>query len=579
MTTQRVRLGELLLALKLINENQLEEGLELQRQTPAPLGSILVGLGFLSEDQLLNALAAQMGVSPWRLDQDPARHNAIACLPPHIARRYEVLPVDLRGDLLILAMRNPLDIDAIDFVRNLTHKRVEPVLADAGRLAKGLEEAYSSFRPDATMDGLVMQAVNDAGNAALPDPIREADAKDASKPVVGLVNQILSDAIQMGASDIHIEPRGKRVEVRFRIDGEARRVREIPTAILPMLTTRLKIMSDLDIVEFRVPQDGRFSMKLHDREIDFRVSVLPNHHGQRIVLRVLDKSRSLKKLNELGFDQENLAAFRELIDKPYGMILVTGPTGSGKTTTLYAALAELQAERRIIMTCEDPVEYEIDGINQSQVFEKVGLTFAVQLRAILRQDPDIILVGEVRDGETAQTAIRASMTGHLVLSTLHCNDAPSAVPRLRDMGADPFLLSTSVIGVVSQRLIRKLCPHCKTSKPADPLELQLLNSLHGSVPIRETMQPVGCSKCHNTGYRGRTAVYEVMSFSPEVASAVAAGAALNDIREIAHEAGYRPMRNAAIDLVLAGETTIAEAKRHVFFDSFSREAPVLRVAA
>lgn len=579
MASYRVRLGELLISLRLINKHQLEQGLELQQQSPAPLGSILVGLGFISEDQLLNALAAQMGVSPWRLDEQAVNKAAVGRLTQHMARLYQVLPVDIKGDLLVLAMRNPLDIDAIDLIHNLTNMRIEPVLVDADRLVKAIEEAYSSFRPEADLGGLVMQAVNQADASKPADVISESDEKDQTKPVIGLVNQILTDAITMGASDIHLEPRGKRVDVRFRIDGEIRKVRDFPSTIMPMLTTRIKIMSELDIVEFRVPQDGRFSMKINAREIDFRVSVLPNHHGQRIALRVLDKSHSLKKLNELGFEEEHLETFRSLIEKPYGMLLMSGPTGSGKTTTLYAALADLKADRRIIMTCEDPIEYEIDGVNQSQVFEKVGLTFAVQLRAILRQDPDIILVGEIRDGETAQTAIRAAMTGHLVLSTVHCNDAPSAVPRLLDMDIDPFLLSTSVIGVASQRLIRTLCPHCKTAKKASKQEMDILESVIPSLNYQvETMQPVGCGQCHNTGYKGRTCVSEIMQVSPEVATAIADRASLDTIREIAAKSGYRAMKYSAINLVVNGETTIAEAKRHVFFDSFG-QGPSLRLAA
>lgn len=583
MSSHRMRLGELLLSLKLINKKQLDQGLVIQRDSPAPLGSILVGLNFITEDQLLNALAAQMGVSPWRLDEQPPKTTAVARVPHNIAKTYQVLPVDVRGDLLILAMRNPLDVDAIDLVHNMTGMRIEPVLVDSDRLVKAIEDAYKNFRPQTeNVDKLVMQAINDFGpGEKLGKTV--VNVKDAdSKPVISLVNQIISDAIRYGASDIHLEPRDKRVDVRYRVDGDLRRIREIPIAILPMLTTRLKIMAELDIVEFRIPQDGRFSVTIDGREVDLRMSVLPNHHGQRVVLRVLDKSNSLKSLNDLGFSDANLSTFRNLISKPYGMLLVTGPTGSGKTTTLYAALGELRNERSNIMTCEDPIEYEIDGINQSQVFEKVGLTFAAQLRATLRQDPDVILVGEIRDGETAQTAIRASMTGHLVLSTLHCNDAPSAVPRLLDMGTDPFLLSTSVIGVMSQRLLRTLCPHCKEKKPASEMEMEALvkylPALHGQY---ETYQPVGCAVCDQSGYRGRTAVHELMPITSDVASAIARHDSMDSIRELAAATGYQPMQEAAMQLVLAGLTTVEESRRHVFFDTFSKASghAHLRMAA
>jgi type IV pilus assembly protein PilB len=582
MATHRMRLGELLLSLKLVSKKQLDRGLELQKESPAPLGSILVGLGYITEDQLLNALAAQMGVSPWRLDEQPPKNAAVARVPSHIARTYQVLPVDIRGDLMLLGMRNPLDVDAIDLIHNMTSMRIEPVLVDSDRLVRSIEDAYSSVRPEPTsMDKLIMEAINDFNPDAPVVRTSSVDTKEAdSKPVVTLVNNIIGDAIRLGASDIHIEPRGKRVDVRYRVDGDLRRVREIPLAILPMLTTRMKIMAELDIVEFRIPQDGRFSVKIDDREVDIRMSVLPNHHGQRVVLRVLDKSVSLKKLPDLGFTESHLATFKDLIQKPYGMLLVTGPTGSGKTTTLYAALADIKNERSNIMTCEDPIEYEIEGINQSQVFEKVGLTFAAQLRAILRQDPDVILVGEIRDGETAQTAIRASMTGHLVLSTLHCNDAPSAVPRLLDMGADPFLLSTSVIGVMSQRLIKKLCPHCKESAKATEEELaQLITAFPGLDEDFELCYSTGCHKCENSGFRGRTAVQEIMPVTAEVARAISNHESLDVIREVAAASGYRPMQHAAMAMVIAGETTLAEASRHVYFDSFASSKPALRLAA
>jgi type IV pilus assembly protein PilB len=586
MASHRMRLGDLLLSLKLVDRKQLEQGMEVQKSSPAPLGTILVGLGFLTEDQLLSALASQMGVSPWRLANAPPNPQAVARVSATVARSYQVLPVDVRGDLLVLAMRNPLDVDAIDLVYNLTSMRIEPVLVDPDRLVQAIDAAYGLARTESpSVDRLVMEAINDFDPESVEDQHYSANEKDAdSKPVVSLVNQIVSEAIRAGASDVHIEPRGKRVEVRYRVDGDLRKVREIPAAILPMLTTRLKIMAELDIVEFRLPQDGRIGMKIDNRVVDLRMSVLPNHHGQRIVLRILDKSNSLRKLPELGFADEHLNLFRDLIQNPYGLMLVTGPTGSGKTTTLYAALAELKTEHSNIMTCEDPIEYEIDGINQSQVFEKVGLAFATQLRAILRQDPDVILVGEIRDGETAQTAIRASMTGHLVLSTLHCNDSPSAVPRLLDMDVDPFLLSTSLIGVMSQRLLRKLCPHCKEMREATPTEAQILAAylpgLRGADAEEIQMaESVGCAKCDGLGYRGRTAIHEILPIFGDVSKAIARRETLDTIREIAEADGFVPMQHSALRMVLNGETTIGEARRHVCLETQIREPSHLRLAA
>jgi type IV pilus assembly protein PilB len=388
------------------------------------------------------------------------------------------------------------------------------------------------------------------------------------------VNQILIDAIRMGSSDIHLEPRENRVDVRYRLDGELQRVKELPPDIMPMLATRLKIMAELDIVENRLPQDGHMGVVLDGREVDVRISVLPSAHGQRFVLRILDKCFSLKALPELGMNEHNLSMFRSLITKPYGMILVTGPTGSGKTTTLYAALREIMRSTNNIMTCEDPIEYEIDGINQSQVNEKVGLTFAAQLRAILRQDPDVILVGEIRDRETADTAIRAALTGHLVLSTLHCNDSPSAVPRLLDMAIDPFLLSTCLIGVTSQRLVRTLCPHCR--QPDDnPEEEVLLQSIFGDAKRPPIFKPKGCPICFQTGYRGRTGVHELLPVAPEVASAIASRMPMPYVRQVAAAHGYEPLQVDAMRRVLQGKTSIAEAKRQVFFETWGAEAGLI----
>src|SRR5579862_2187120 len=376
----------------------------------------------MTEERLLGATAAQMGVSPWHLGDQPPQPEAIRRVPGNICRTYQLLPVEIRADLLVVAMRNPLDLDAIDLVRNVASMRIEPVLVDGDRLMRSIDDVYGATVREPDFDDLIENAAGARTNK--PRHIGQAVQKmdSDSRPIVNLVNQILTEAIRAGASDVHIEPRHERVDVRYRIDGQMKRVSEIPYNLLPMITTRLKIMAEIDIVEFRVPQDGRVAVLIDGRHVDLRVSVLPNHHGQRIVLRILDQSRSLKSLNDVGFGAADLDMFRTLVSKPYGMFLVTGPTGSGKTTTLYAALAELSQVTNNIMTCEDPIEYDVDGVNQSQVNEKVGLTFARQLRAILRQDPDVILVGEIRDSETAETAMRAAMTGHMVLSTLHCND-------------------------------------------------------------------------------------------------------------------------------------------------------------
>lgn len=576
----RKRLGEFLITNKLITKEQLEQASELQKGTPAPLSRLLVSLGYLSEEKLLGCLASQFGVSPWNFSETPPESEALQHLPGSICRMYQICPVELRGDLLVLAMQNPNDLEAIDLVRNLTGLRVEPVLPDRERLLKAIETAYGAHQVNETIDTLIIGAIKEkSGKKSGGKEGHDLDEEEDNR-IIALVNQLLSDAIRMGASDVHVEPRASKVDVRYRIDGQLQKIRELPIELLPMVVTRLKIMAELDIVEFRVPQDGRVAAKIDGRDVDMRISVLPNHHGQRIVLRILDKSVSLKTMEQLGFSERNLQTFRTLIRKPYGMILVTGPTGSGKTTTLYASLMELRSMTNNIMTCEDPVEYELSGINQSQVHEKVGLTFAAQLRAILRQDPDVILVGEIRDGETAETALRASMTGHLVLSTLHCNDSPSAVPRLLDMDVDPFLLSTSLIGVMSQRLLRVLCPHCRIEYTPDENDKEIL--LHHMEAMRADpafafaveravlptiFEGKGCAACSGKGYKGRTSVHEIMAVTGDVAKAIGERAQIDELREAAGRYGYHPMYQEAMKMVLEGKTSLAEATRVVFFES------------
>jgi len=571
MAHKLTRLRDLLLSMKLVTREELAQAERLQRETPAPIGSILVSLGFLTEDRLLSANAAQMGVAPWHLGDQPPESNAIRRVPGNICRTYQLLPVEVRGDLLVIAMRNPLDLDALDLVRNVVGMRVEPVLVDGDRLMRTIDEHYGAQVSEAKLDGLIDSASETRhGRPRHGQTVQKMDYD--SRPIVNLVNQLLTEAIRAGASDVHIEPRLERVDVRYRIDGQMRKVSEIPHTLLPMITTRLKIMAEIDIVEFRVPQDGRVAVHIDGRQVDIRVSVLPNHHGQRIVLRILDQSRSLKSLSDIGFRDRDLHLFKSLVRKPYGMMLVTGPTGSGKTTTLYAALAELRQDTNNIMTCEDPIEYDVDGINQSQVNEKVGLTFAAQLRATLRQDPDIILVGEIRDGETAQTAMRAAMTGHLVLSTLHCNDAPSAIPRLLDMGIDPFLLSTSLTGIMSQRLLRILCPHCKEQASASGEDLDLLQAC--GISATTVWEAKGCAMCSGTGYKGRSPVHEIMPISSTLARMIAEREPVESLRQAA---GFVSMQREAIDMVLEGKTSLEEAQRVVFFD-LPESVPQLRAA-
>lgn len=569
MTGRRKRLGEMLLENGLVSEEQLEKAIEMQQEDKLPLGQILVRAGLVSEKNLLIFLAAQQDVPPWHLEDEQPDADAVALLRPEICRQYQVLPVRLLPDRLILAMRNPSDFYAIEFVQNAVKLPVEPVMADEQRINRVIDEAYAerSVRTD-HVDDLVEQALRDYKTTrnVLEVERQVIDSEEETLPVISLVNQILSDAIRMGASDIHIEPRYEQLEVRYRVDGEMLKVREIPKALTPMVTTRIKIMAEMDIVEYRLPQDGRISIELPDRTVDLRINTMPNYYGQRIVMRILDRKTALKDLGDLGFSDHNLALFRAMIRKPYGMVLVTGPTGSGKSTSLYSALAEIRNTTNNILTCEDPVEYEIPGISQSQINEKVGLTFAQLLRAAMRQDPDIILVGEIRDHETVETALRAALTGHLMLSTLHCNDAPSAIPRLLDMKADSFLLSTCLIGCTAQRLLRRLCVHCREAYE-DPEALELIRLVTGEDFTGPLFRPVGCPRCYGTGYRGRMGIHEILPISSEVAEAIMIHEPVSVIRKVAGKYGYIPMQFDAMQRVTSGQTSIEEARRVVFFDT------------
>jgi type IV pilus assembly protein PilB len=554
---------QLLVAHRLVTAESVAEA-EKEETTREPTVRVLVRKGLLTEDQLLKARAAQLGVTPWHNKKDPPAPDAISRVPGHICRTHLVLPVRLKGKLLSLAMANPENMGAVDAVRSFTGLRVELLLADEAQIAAEIEKVHGAKALRDSFVGLIEQAAKDA-RASEAKTHRTQLTEADTRPVVGLVNHILTWAIRMGASDVHIEPRSAHVDVRFRVDGQMQRVQEIPSSLLPMLATRLKIMAELDIVETRLPQDGRMSVQLDNRTVDVRMSVLPNHYGPRMVLRILDKSISLKGLLELGFAPKHLSVFKKMLQRPYGMLLVTGPTGSGKTTTLYAAIKELTETARNIMTCEDPVEYDNEGVSQSQVNEKVGLTFAAQLRATLRQDPDVILVGEIRDRETAETAMRAALTGHLVLSTLHCNDSCGAIPRLLDMGVDPYLLSTCLIGVTAQRLVRVLCPRCK-SMAFDGDDCRLLAEMLGIEGTPVVLEAKGCPQCFETGYRGRAAVHEILPINEAVAEAIAAQKSIPEIKHMAAHAGYESLQVEALRLVVAGETTLHEAMRSIAFD-------------
>lgn len=568
------RLGELLVEYGFATNDQIDLAIEKQRSIKRPLGEVLLEQGVVTEAQLLSVVAEQHDVEYWDLAVDPPTEDALRLLNAELAFELMAIPVAAHGHEVVVAMRNPRDVNTLDALRMATRRPIRPMLASVAQINAALKDHYG-IDPEATdesVDEFVTQALDEySARFASAEARLQEMSEDELKPVAAMVNQIIGDGVKMRASDIHLEPRVNGYEIRYCIDGRLVKIRQIPIALIPMIAARIRIMAELDVTDHRIPQDGRIQVQTTKRPVDLRVSVLPNLYGPRIVLRILDRSAVLKKMEDLGFSAENHGLFQDLIEKPYGIILVTGPTGSGKTTTLYAALNALKSDETNIMTCEDPIEYELDGINQSQINEKIGLTFAQQLRSVLRQDPDIVLVGEIRDAETAETAVRASLTGHLVLSTLYSNDAPSAVARLLDMGIDPFLLSTSLIGIVAQRLVRVLCPHCKEEAMPNEKERALFRTLDlkASAPI---FHAKGCPKCSNLGYRGRTAIHEVLVVTEEVSKLIASGGSLKEIRQAAMANNFRPMQLDAIDRVFAGQTTLDEAKRLIFYNTFSKAA-------
>jgi|CXWL01.1.fsa_nt_gi type IV pilus assembly protein PilB len=559
MARHRQVLGELLIAQRIITREQLEAALEIQRQNPAPLGKILVQCGYITQALVVKALSAQMGVGPWFLSEEPPTLEVIHLIPLEICKKHDFIPVQLTGNLLTLAMKNPLDIQAIDLARNWTKFRIETVFVDNDDFDNLIAKLDSTENKFEGMDGLVSQAIRDFGSKGSQVRAKSMLTEEDVRPVIGVVNQILSEAVRLGSSDVHLEPSSTKLGVRYRVDGQLRKVLDFPMEMLPMIAVRLKIMADLDVVEHRIPQDGRINASVDGRDIDLRVSVQPGYHGPRIVLRILDKAVSLRDLSELGFGESNQARFKSFIRKPHGLVLVTGPTGSGKTTTLYAALKAMRNDAKNIMTCEDPVEYEIEGISQASTHDKVGLDFANLLRSCLRQDPDMILVGEIRDKETVQTAVRAAMTGHLVLSTLHCNDAPNAIPRLIDLGIDPYMLSTCLAGVTAQRLVRRLCPDCRVPS-SNPKVSQFVSEalgIDGAVLFEEK----GCGRCSKTGFRGRVGVHEAMPINDEIGNAIANQVPLVEVVRAAKATGFEPMIVDALRKVVLGETSISEVQR------------------
>ena len=565
-----VRLGELLTKASLITQDQLKDALKVQKDTGSKLGETLIKLGFVSEEDITECLSQQFGVPSINLEHFEIDSSVIKLINADVARKYNILPVNKTGATITIAMADPTNVFAMDDIKFMTGYNVEPVVASELGIKAAIDTYYgtsSSLELKKVMEDLqqaesadleVLEEEEELDMEALADSAEEA-------PVVKLVNLILTDAIKRGASDIHIEPYEKEFRVRFRVDGILYEIMNPPLKLKDAITSRMKILAKLDISEKRLPQDGRIKLKMKlnekNKELDFRVSVLPTLFGEKIVMRLLDKDNLRLDMTKLGFEPESLAKLEEAIFKPWGMVLVTGPTGSGKTNTLYSALAKVNSPEVNIMTAEDPVEFNLPGINQVQMKEAIGLNFAATLRSFLRQDPNIILVGEIRDFETAEIAIKAALTGHLVLSTLHTNDAPSTINRLMNMGIEPFLVATSVQLIAAQRLARRICQNCKEPVEMAPQALLNLGFKKDEVGTFTVYKGRGCEKCNNTGYKGRVGLVEVMIIDDDIRELILSGGTAIDIKRKAAESGMISLRRSGLIKIKDGITTIEEVVR------------------
>ncbi len=556
------QLGDILLEEGLVTEGQLMAALDEQVSRGESLGRVLVEIGMLSEAQLVQALARQVGMDFVELSDYPVDRAAVVSLPGTICRRYTVLPIGFVDGALLLAMSNPGNVVAVDDARTISGLAVRPVVATHDDLLAAIDRYC---RADEEIDEIATAFEEEnAASAPTLDISQIGDYVEDDAPIVRFVNLLVTQAIQDRASDIHVEPGEKDLLVRYRIDGVLHEMQRAPKQVQSGVISRLKIMSDIDIAEKRKPQDGRMSVNHNGRKIDLRVATLPTVWGEKVVMRILDNSTASLDLRELSFLDDNLEVYKESYTKPYGMILVTGPTGSGKSTTLYATLNAVSRPEINVITVEDPVEYRLPGINQVQVNPKAGLTFAAALRSILRSDPDVVLIGEIRDHETAQIAIEAALTGHLVLSTLHTNDAPSAVTRLIEMGIEPFLVGSALDCVVAQRLARRLCSKCKEAYT--PSEVELIAARFPWSPGEEMptlYRPAGCSACSRTGYKGRMALHEVMRVSEDIERQAVAHASAAEINATARGQGMVSLRDDGWTKVLLGDTSVEEILRVV----------------
>jgi type IV pilus assembly protein PilB len=564
-----VRLGEILVKESLISQDQLQKALEYQRANGGKLGSCLTKMGFITDDDITGVLSRQYGVPSINLKYYEIDPNVIRLIPQDTALRYQVVPLSRVGSVLTIAMTDPTNVFAMDDVKFMTGFNVEPVVASESAIADAISRFYGGSHSNGEeLTNLMRDLVDEELELASDET--ELDAASLEKaaeeaPIIKLVNLILTDSVKRGASDIHLEPYETELRVRFRIDGMLQTVMTPPLKVKDAITSRMKIMAKLDIAEKRLPQDGRIMIKYKaegkKKELDFRVSTVPTLYGEKIVLRLLDKENLRLDMTKLGFEQESLTKFERSILKPYGMVLVTGPTGSGKTNTLYSSVARLNQVDTNIMTAEDPVEFQLGGINQVQMKEQIGLNFAAALRAFLRQDPNIILVGEIRDFETAEIAVKAALTGHLVLSTLHTNDAPSTISRLMNMGIEPFLVATSVNLICAQRLVRRICSNCKEEVEVPPQVLIDAGFTEAELKTTKIYHGKGCNICNKGGYKGRTGLYEVMEINDELRELILVGASALELKKKAVEQGMLTLRRSGLVKIAAGLTTMDEVLR------------------
>lgn len=554
MKRSNIKLGELLLYSNKITKEQLNKALRQQKTTGQKIGEILVNEGYVTDNEIMEVLEFQLGIPHVDLEKYIIKPEVVLEIPENIARRYELIAIDKKKDYLLVAMSDPLNFFAIDDIKMLTKSEIQIAISSREAIIKNIDKFY---RKESTEK--MLREFKESYEVDSIEGLEEKELLEvATAPIVKLINSIIQQAIDMRSSDIHIEPCDEDIRIRFRIDGDLHEIMRLSITSLSPIITRIKIMGKMNIAEKRIPQDGRVETKINGNEIDIRISTIPTVYGEKVVLRLLDRSNFMFSKDELGFTKKNLETFDEILRQPYGMILVTGPTGSGKTTTLYAVLKELNKDDKNIITIEDPVEYKLRGVNQMQINPKAGLTFATGLRSILRQDPDIIMVGEIRDSETAEIAVRAAITGHLVLSTLHTNDSVSSVIRLVDMGVEPYLVSSAIIGVVSQRLVKELCPDCKIPYEASYSEKSLLGLDTEQKII--LYKPKGCNKCNN-GYKGRRAVHEILTVDECMRQLIDKGASIDELRNAAEKQGMVSLLRNSVDLAIEGLTTTEEVLR------------------